>query len=115
MIGQPIIAAAVDVFVLMNATPARLLAPSADPALKPNQPNHSRPAPRRTNGTLCGRMLSRGHPRRLPRTRATAMAAAPAFAWTTVPPAKSSAPRWKSQPLGEKTQWAIGAYTRMAH
>ena len=30
------------------------LAASALPALKPNQPNHSRPAPSRTNGTLCG-------------------------------------------------------------
>ncbi len=30
---------------------------------------------------------------------------------TTVPPAKSSAPRWNSQPAGENTQCAIGAYT----
>src|SRR3954469_15752879 len=47
---QPIIAAAVAVWVLTNANPARLLAPSAEPALKPNQPNHSRPAPSKVNG-----------------------------------------------------------------
>ena len=28
--------------------------PSAEPALKPNQPNHSRPAPRTVIGTSCG-------------------------------------------------------------
>src|SRR5664279_3075254 len=38
-------AAAVATWVFMNAMPARLFAASADPALKPNQPNHSRPAP----------------------------------------------------------------------
>src|SRR5688572_19008940 len=38
-------------------TKARLaigLAASALPALKPNQPNQSNPAPSRTSGTLCG-------------------------------------------------------------
>ena len=30
------------------------LAASALPALKPNQPNQSRPAPSSVNGTLCG-------------------------------------------------------------
>ena len=33
----------------------RACAPSALPALKPNQPNQSRPAPSSVNGTLCGR------------------------------------------------------------
>ena len=33
--------------------------PSAEPALKPNQPNHSRPAPSITSGRLCGRIGSR--------------------------------------------------------
>src|SRR5918993_4659308 len=40
--------------VVTNASPAIGLAATALPALKPNQPNHSRPAPRSTNGTLCG-------------------------------------------------------------
>ena len=40
--------------VVTNARPAMLFAASALPALKPNQPNHSRPAPRSVNGTLCG-------------------------------------------------------------
>ena len=35
----------------------------------------------------------------------------PALMCTTVPPAKSSAPRLNSQPAGLKTQWATGAYT----
>src|ERR1043166_5436135 len=46
--------------VVVNAsaagTPAapEPLAASALPALNPNQPNHSRPAPSNVNGTLCG-------------------------------------------------------------
>src|SRR3989338_4065822 len=40
--------------VVMNALPARPLAPSAEPALKPNQPNHRRPAPRTAKGRLWG-------------------------------------------------------------
>src|SRR5262245_15696463 len=40
--------------VVTNARPAIGLAASALPALKPNQPNHSTPAPRSTNGTLWG-------------------------------------------------------------
>src|SRR5882757_6798607 len=49
---QPSKADAVAVLVLMKAYPARLLAPSAEPALNPNQPNHSNAAPSNTNGTL---------------------------------------------------------------
>ena len=40
--------------VVVKARAAELPAASALPALKPNQPNQSRPAPSRTNGTLCG-------------------------------------------------------------
>ena len=46
------------------------------------------------------------------------MAAAEAageFMWTTVPPAKSSAPGSRSQPPGAHTQWARGAYTGNSH
>jgi hypothetical protein len=99
-----IIAAAVAVLVLTNAKPARLFAASAEPALKPNQPNHSSPAPSNVNGRLCGRIGSFFHPSRLPRTIASASPAAPALACTTVPPAKSSAPFWNNQPSGENTQ-----------
>ena len=42
---QPRAAAAVAVFVLMKALTASPLAASALPALNPNQPNQSRPAP----------------------------------------------------------------------
>jgi hypothetical protein len=112
MMIQPSSAQAVAVLVFMNAMPASWPADSAEPALNPNQPNHSRPAPSSTNGTLCGRKLPPGQPRRRPRTSATATAAAPALACTTVPPAKSSAPRLYNHPVGEKTQCATGAYTK---
>ena len=55
------------------------------------------------------------NPRRLPITMAAARAAKPEFMCTTVPPAKSSAPRSRSQPPGAHTQWARGAYTRNSH
>ena len=51
---QAMAATAVAVFVLMNAAPARPLAARADPALNPNQPNHSRPAPVMTRVRLLG-------------------------------------------------------------
>src|SRR5689334_16276308 len=51
---QPSAAAAVAVFVVMNAWAARPLAASALPALKPNQPNHKRLAPSTVNGRLWG-------------------------------------------------------------
>src|SRR6185503_20326592 len=53
--------------VVVNASPAEPLAATALTELKPNQPNHSRPAPSSTNGTLCGitdgDLLSRRAPR----------------------------------------------------
>jgi hypothetical protein len=96
--------------VVTNARPAIGLAPSALPALKPNQPNQSSPAPSSTNGTLCGRIVELPYPLRLPTTIAATSAAAAAFTCTTVPPAKSSAPISASQPPPH-TQCAIGAYT----
>src|SRR5918911_700607 len=51
---QPSAAAAAPVLVARNALAARALASSALPALKPNQPNHSRPAPMTVIGRLCG-------------------------------------------------------------
>src|ERR1700759_3160757 len=90
---QPTSAAAVASWVLTNAAEVTASTVNSEPALNPNQPNHSRPAPSATNGTLCGRMFSRGQPTRLPSTNATASAAEPALTCTAVPPAKSSAPR----------------------
>ena len=48
-------AAAGASIVVAKASAAAGVAPSAEPALNPNQPNHSRPAPSSANGTLCGR------------------------------------------------------------
>ena len=42
---QPSAAAAVAICVTAIAIPARPLAPTAEPALKPNQPTHSSDAP----------------------------------------------------------------------
>ena len=104
--------------VLIQATEASVLAPRAEPALKPNQPNQSRPAPIITSGRLCGRIGSRFQPTRLPSTRASARPAAPALMCTAVPPAKSIAPSLlaiqppvKPGPVVSSkanTQWATG-------
>src|SRR2546426_9864061 len=51
---QPSAAAAAAVLVARNALAARPLASSALPALKPNQPNHSSPAPITVIGRLWG-------------------------------------------------------------
>src|SRR5690242_7357225 len=110
---QPPAAAAVAIWVFMNARAAVPSAASSEPALKPNHPNHSSPAPSNTSGRLCGRIWSLGQPRRLPRTIASASPAEPALTWTTVPPAKSSIPRLLSQPPPH-TQWATGKYTSVA-
>ena len=84
--------------------------------MKPNQPNHSRPAPIIISGRLCGRIGSRCQPTRLPSTRASARPAAPALMCTAVPPAKSIASRllaiqppvFDSAPSKANTQWATG-------
>ncbi len=110
--SQPIIAVQVAIWVLMKTMEAWPLAPRAEPALKPNQPNHSRPTPSITNGTLCGRIGSRPKPTRLPSTSAIARPAAPALMCTAVPPAKSMTCRFLlMKPLGENTQCATGKYT----
>src|SRR5688572_4622210 len=93
--------------VVANARPAMLFAASALPALKPNQPNQSSPAPSSVNGTLCGMSEGDGYSRRLPTTIAATSAATAALTCTTVPPAKSSAPSLASQPPPH-TQCAIG-------
>src|SRR5215469_2378573 len=89
---QPSSAAAVATWVFTKATAVIPSVVTSEPALKPNQPNHSRPAPGATNGTLCGLKFSFGQPTRFPGTRASANAAEPALMCTAVPPAKSSSP-----------------------
>ena len=119
--SQPSIAAEVAKVVVRNVEPARPLEPTAEPALKPNQPNHSRPAPSITKGRLCGRIGDLGQPLRLPSTMHSARPAAPALMCTAVPPAKSMAcslfaiqPPWctrlpaASVTLKSNTQWQTG-------
>jgi hypothetical protein len=100
--------------VLTKACAATPLAASAEPPLNPNQPNHSSPVPRATNATLCGSVCSSGPNFRAPTTHTDARAAKPALAWTTMPPAKSSAPHCARNPPPQ-IQCANGTYTRRLH
>src|SRR6476646_5435282 len=77
-------AAAAAVLVVAKAETERALAPKAEPALKPNQPNQSKPVPIRTYGILAGGIsfLSLCTWRRF-NTRAPARAAQPAEMCTT--------------------------------
>ena len=106
---QPSVAAAAAVLVTTKALVASPPAPSALPALKPNQPTQSMAAPITVNGRLCGGIGSRPKPLRRPITIAAASAETPEEMWTTVPPAKSSAPIARSQPPTPHTQWASGS------
>ena len=108
MAVQPSIPAAAAVLVTTKALTALPSAERADPALKPNQPNQSRPAPSTTIGTLCGSMGSEPKPSRFPKMSAAASAATPELMCTTFPPAKSRAPSSPIQPPPQ-TQWATGA------
>src|SRR4029453_8198945 len=54
--------------VFTNANEASSPAPRALPALKPNQPNHRRPEPSSTSGTLCGSSDDEGYSSPLPPT-----------------------------------------------
>ena len=53
------------------------LAPSAEPALKPNQPNHRMPVPSSVSGSECGGIGCCRPPRRRPITITAASAAMP--------------------------------------
>src|SRR5674476_787660 len=74
--------------VLKNANPAAPVASSAEPALKPNQPIHSRPVPIAVIIRLCGGIATLPKPLRGPSISAATSAAIPALICTTVPPAK---------------------------
>src|SRR5688572_9365208 len=100
-------AAAAEVLVVAKATAARLLAPTAEPVLKPNQPNHNKPVPNKTKVILAGVWMVWAL--RLPKYMAAARAAQPAEICTTVPPAKSSTPILNRKPSGCQVQCAIGA------
>ena len=102
-------AAAVAVFVTTKALVANAPEATALPALNPNQPNHSSDAPKTVMGRLCGAMLSFPYPIRRPKTNAHAKADTPELMCTTVPPAKSSAPRFRSHPPTPHTQCASGS------
>src|SRR5215472_7330714 len=103
-------AVAVAVWVTSMAMPACKPALTADPALKPNQPTHSKEAPIMVNTTLWAGPVSV----RLPSIRAAIRPAVPELTCTTVPPAKSSTltKLWGlallNMPSGPHTQWAIG-------
>src|SRR5262252_4831153 len=88
--SHPIVAAAAAKCVATNALDARPFEASALPALKPNQPTHSRHAPMKLSTRECGGIGSFGYPVRLPRYKAQTSADTPDVMWTTVPPAKSS-------------------------
>src|SRR4051812_16898636 len=66
LMTHDIAAAAAAMCVTTNALTARPFAWSADPALKPNQPTHSKDAPMTVNGRLCGAVGSTPYPNRLP-------------------------------------------------
>src|SRR5688500_13144052 len=54
MRSQPSMAEAAPRLVLIRAWAATPLAPSAEPALNPNHPNHRMPVPISVHGRLCG-------------------------------------------------------------
>src|SRR5882757_238034 len=96
----------------MKASAAEPLASNADPALKPNQPNHSIDAPIIVIVRLCGGIGSLPKPTRLPRITAPTRPATPALMCTTVPPAKSRAPHCQILPAVAVTAsaLAVGVY-----
>src|SRR3954452_9447077 len=87
--SQPRVAAAAPKWVATNALVASPDAPSALPALKPNQPTHSRQAPIKLSTRQCGFTGCAGDPIRGPRSSAQTSTDTPEVTWTTVPPAKS--------------------------
>ena len=109
------VAAAAAACVTTNAPAARPLAPSALPALKPNQPNHKSAAPSTVIGKWCGSMGTTPLPLRLPSIMQATKPLTPLKIWITVPPAKSSAPKSRSQPPTPHTQCAMGSYKNVVH
>src|SRR5215470_8335143 len=71
------VAAAAPRLVATKADTARPFAASALPALKPNHPTHSKPAPVTVIVKLLGSIGSRGYPRRRPTISTAARAETP--------------------------------------
>src|SRR5947209_8140867 len=113
-------AAAAAKCVATKAEVARVPAASAEPALNPNQPTHSKHAPIKLSTTECGGIGFCGYPSRLPRYKHVTSADTPDVTCTTVPPAKSRhgnrppSAAFNSPPLPH-TMCAIGLYTQIAH
>src|ERR1041385_2095032 len=113
-------AAAAPKCVATNALDARPDAASALPALNPNQPTHSSPAPIVLITRLWGFIGIVGYPMRLPRYSAHTSAETPLVMCTTVPPAKSKhgivpPENAFSSPPFPHTMCAIGKYTSRLH
>ena len=106
---HPIAAAAAATVVVPKACAANPLDPTAEPALKPNHPNHNKPVPNNTYVILAGFAFWTFL---FPKNIAPANAAQPALIWTTVPPAKSKTPHPKNNPSGCQVMWHNGAYTK---
>ena len=104
-------AVAVAICVTVMAMPACMPAVTAEPALKPNQPTHSREAPMKVSTMLWAGPVSL----RLPSINAAIRPATPELMCTTVPPAKSrtfTSPSLLAalrNPSGPHTQCAMGA------
>src|SRR5579859_5131934 len=113
-------AAAAPKCVATNALLAKPPEESALPALKPNQPTHSRHAPIKLSTMLCGGIGCFGYPTRFPMYNAQTSAETPEVICTTVPPAKSSvgnlppSEAFRNPPLPQ-TMCASGAYTIKNH
>mmetsp|Transcript_530 Transcript_530/g.2039 ORF Transcript_530/g.2039 Transcript_530/m.2039 type:complete len:210 (+) Transcript_530:612-1241(+) len=104
-----------EISVLIPAFAAAVLAPSADPALNPNHPNHSMPVPSATKGMLCGSVSSSASIfLRWGMAMTAASAEKPAEMCTTMPPAKSHTPHSARKPPPH-TEWQKGKYTRCTH
>ncbi len=100
---------AAAILVTTNAFTANSSAAKALPALNPNQPNQSKPAPNIIMGRLCSDASCLTpwaflNPNLGPTIRAAAKAAMPEFICTTVPPAKSKAPISNNHPPEAHTQ-----------
>jgi tRNA pseudouridine(55) synthase len=109
-INQPITPSAAATLVIRNALPATPSAATSEPALNPNQPNHSRVAPSTERTGEKGFMAAVPYPFLLPRSIATTKPATPALICTTVPPAKSISPKFNVSPPPH-AQCVTGAYT----
>ena len=77
---QTIAAVAAERWVTNIVMPAASLAPPCEPALKPNQPTHSKDAPIITKPGLCGGLNWEGNPFRGPIILAKTRAETPAVA-----------------------------------